>query len=456
MTAGPGRKLRLVHITTVPMTLNFFRGQIGYLTSHGFEVHAVSSPGDEQALRQFGADERVVVHAVPMTRRMSPFSDLPSLFRLWRVFRRLRPDIVHCHSPKAGLLGTLAARAAGVPVVFLSIFGLVQMTRTGISRRLLDATTRLACRLADRVWCDSFSMRDYMAREGLCNESRLFVVGNGSVNGIDAAGAFFPESNSPASAEMRSDFGIPLDTLVIGFVGRLTGDKGMHELATAWRVLREQRPDLHLLLVGPLEAQDPMQPEDESLFRQDDRVHIAGPQRNVAPFLAAMDIFVMPSYREGFGVANLEAAAMSLPVVATRIPGCVDSVRDGVTGTLVPVRQADALREAIERYVEDESLRAAHGRAGRARVLTDFRPEDIWASLRSEYERVASAKVRTLVSRPDACVNAIDRKLSMCRRSLTLGSGTARLRGGERLPHRHPPTSQPWDKEADTSSRPGP
>lgn len=368
----------------MPETLYFFRGQIGYLRANGFEVQAITSPGD--LADEFRQREAIEVHTMPMVRSMSPMGDLVSLWRLWRLLRFLKPDVVHSHTPKAGLLGTLAARAAGVPVVFLSIFGLVQMTKTGSARRLLDATTRLACILAHCVWCDSFSMRDYVVKERLCPATKVVVFGQGSVNGVDAKGVFSPQAYSPEQrVALRTLYGIPAEARVLGFVGRIVGDKGLHELTAAWRILSSRYPDLHLLLVGPFEAKDPLAPEDKELLCTDARVHLAGRRTDVPLHLAAMDIFVMPSYREGFGVTNIEAAAMGLPVVSTLIPGCIDSVQDGVTGTLVAVCDVNALVGALRTYLDHPELRRRHGDAGRERVLRDFRPETIWAALRREY-----------------------------------------------------------------------
>jgi len=376
--------VKLVYVTTVPLSLGFFRGHISYLKSHGMEVHVISNPSD--VLEQFGADLRVAVHPVPMTRSISPIRDLCSAWRLWKILRDLKPHILHAATPKADLLGPLVARLTGVPVVVSSLFGLPQMTRTGPLRRLLDATTSLSCRWSDRVWCDSFSMRDYVARAGLCPTDKLIVLGQGSVGGVDALGAFSPRLNGPEVRNaIRQRHNIPGDARVIGFVGRIVADKGMRELAAAWRVLREECADVHLLLVGPFEAGDPLRQEDQDLFQTDPRVHLAGRQQNIPSYLAAMDINVMPSYREGFGITNIEAAAMALPVVSTLIPGCVDSVQDGVTGVLVPPRDAKALTAAVTAYLRNPELHRRHGQAGRERVLREFRPEVIWEALLSEY-----------------------------------------------------------------------
>lgn len=379
--------VRLIHVTTVPWSFVFFRGQIRYLKDRGFEVHMASSPGEQAD--QFGESEGVEVHSVPMARSITPLHDLLALWKLWQLFRKVKPDIVHSHTPKAGLLGTIAARMARVPVVFLSIFGLPQMVMKGLRRKLLDFSTRLACFLAHCVWCDSFSMRDYVIEKNLCPAEKVIVFGHGSVNGVDAQHTFSPDTQGPdVRVAVRRQYKIPEEATVLGYVGRIVGDKGMHELAGAWKVLRNQYADLHLLVVGPFEPKDPLLPEDEMLFRTDPRIHLAGQRNGAAPHFAAMDIFVMPSYREGFGITNIEAAAMELPVVSTRIPGCIDSVQDGVTGTLVAPRDSNALIGAIQMYLNEPELHRKHGEAGRERVLRDFRQETIWEALFQEYMRL--------------------------------------------------------------------
>ncbi len=378
---------RLVHITTVPSTLTFYRGHIGYLKSKGFTVSAISSPGPE--LDELRATHGIEVRGIPMARRMAPSRDLVSLARLFFALVKLRPDLVHATTPKAGLLAPIAARLAGAKVV-VSVFGLPQMTRTGAMKRLLDATTRFSCRLADRVWCDSYSIRDHLIAEGLCAPAKIFVAGSGSVNGVDAER--FDRTRYDV-ARTRAAWGIPEHAFVLGFVGRIVRDKGIHELAAAWQALSERHADMHLLLIGDREDSDPVAPEVERALRDDPRVHFTGLQRDVPPLLAAMDVFVMPSYREGFGVSNIEAAAMCLPVVSTRIPGCVDSVVDGATGTLVPPRDAEALAAAVERYYTNPELRASHGAAGRQRVLAEFRPERVWSDVAAVYESLLADKV---------------------------------------------------------------
>ena len=373
--------LQIAYLTTIPMTLGFFRGHMEHEASLGSRLLLVSSAADGE-LEAFAREVGAACAPVEITRQIAPMADLRSLRRLVTVLRAARPDVLQTATPKAALLGTVAARLARIPVV-VGVFGLPQMTETGWRRRLLDVTTRISTMGARVVWCDSPSMADHVVAQRLAPPSRVRVIGRGSVGGVDACGAFNPEAVATERVSIRGELGIGENAPVLGFVGRLARDKGMLELGQAWRSLRERHPDAHLVLVGPDDGDMPE--EARRLLAPDSHTHVVGPRRRVAPYFAVMDTFVMPSYREGFCVTNIEASAMALPVVATRIPGCVDSVVDGVTGTLVPVRDPEALAEAVERYLASPDLAAAHGRAGQERVRHEFDPAALQAELARTY-----------------------------------------------------------------------
>lgn len=385
--------MRVVHVVTVPFSFRLLEGQPTFMASKAIDVHAIASPGPLG--EQFAHSEPVTVHPIEMTRRMTPWADARSLLRLAAKLRELRPDVVHAGTPKAGLLGVLAAWLMGVPVRIYQVRGLPMLTARGMRRRVLRHTERLAAAAATHVLCNSHSLRTAMIEEDLCPASKMDVLLGGSSNGVDAAGRFNPHrAGSAVGSQTRQRLGIPRDALVIGYIGRLVREKGIVELWNAWQQLRAESARAHLLLVGPLEAEDPIPASIQEALGRDERVHQTGLEWNTPPLYAAMDVFCLPSHREGFPNAVLEAAAMALPVVATRIPGTVDAVQDGITGTLVSPYDAAALAAALRQYIADAAMRARHGSAGRRRVDREFKRERLWSALHDYYVAAAGRQAR--------------------------------------------------------------
>jgi glycosyltransferase involved in cell wall biosynthesis len=380
------RSIKLVHVTTVPQSLFFLTGQVGYMKERGFEIHGLSSPGE--FLSRFAERERVVVHPVEMPRRITPLRDMVALACIWRVLRQIRPHIVHAHTPKGGVLGMVSAWLARVPVRIYHMRGLPFTTASGWKRALLIWSERISCGLAHQVLCVSSSIRQVAIDARLCRPEKIAVLARGSGNGVDAARRFNDACLSPAlRKETRQQYSIPSEALVLGFVGRIVRSKGIVELAGAWKRLRDDFPNLHLLLVGPYEIQDPIPSDIDRELRDDSRVHLIGEEWNTPPLYAAMDVLALPTYREGFPNVLLEAAGMRVPVVATQVPGCTDAVQDGVTGMLVPPYDAARLAEAVRMYLRDADLRRRHGTSARDWVLREFRPEGIWNAIYQEYMR---------------------------------------------------------------------
>ena len=387
----------VLHTSTVASTLFFLHGQTEFMRSRGFEVRALASPDD--VLEHLHEHQHIPVYGIEMPRRITPIQDLFALRRIYRAIREYRPDIVHAHTPKGGLLGTVGAWLARAPIRIYHIRGLPFVTATGYKRRLLTWSEKTSCRLATQVLCVSHSVRQLLLDEGLCPEHKVKVLRHGSMNGIDAENRYNP-ALIPKSArgEVRAQYDIPKSAKVIGFVGRIVRDKGLVELVVAWQILHNKYADLHMLVVGPFEPQDPVPPETEQALRTDPRVHLTGLQDDIARLYKAMDVLALPTYREGFNNTLLEAAAMELPAVASAVPGCTDVVIDGVTATLVPPRDGPALAEALSRYLDDPELGRRHALAARERVLRDYRPQDMWESLHQEYLRLLGREVTSETS----------------------------------------------------------
>ena len=370
-------------VMAVAHTLPFLAGLPAYLKTRGFQPHVVCSP--DEAFQRFCAREECIAHSVRISRSITPFRDLFSVIRLWRTFREVRPAIVNSHMSKAGLVGMMAAWAAGVPVRIYTNHGVAFSSATGWRRSFLKFVETISCRLASDVHTVSPSVRELMIREGCCGPEKIRVLANGSC-GIDAKSRFNPDRVAPdLRRRTRLSCGIPPEAPVLGFVGRIAALKGVDDLRRAWEVLSKQYPDLHLLIVGSPDPRNLILPQTDTLLRSDPRVHFTNEVADTVPYFSVMDVQALPSIHEGLPISLLEGAAMRLPIVASRIPGNVDAVEDGVTGTLFPVHDVDALVEAISRYLKDPALRLQHGLAGRRRVLPNFQQEIIWEASYREY-----------------------------------------------------------------------
>jgi glycosyltransferase involved in cell wall biosynthesis len=382
------RQPKLLIVTTSPLALHtFFQTQLTQLAAFGLEVHAVSTPG--RLLDACRAERRVTVHAVRMSRDIDPIADALSLIRLLALLRQLRPDILHTHTPKAGLLGMMAAKLTGVPVRIYTINGLVSSTRTGWRRRVLDQTERIACRLASDVLCVSHSLRQEVIRKGLCAPRKIRTLGEGSSHGVNLQ-RFRPSGDPTACrAQVRRAYRIPEESLVLGFVGRIVRDKGIEELAIAWGQLRSEFSSLRLLICGEPEPHDPVSPHVLHTLRSDDRVHMTPKFVDDMPSVySALDIVVLPTYREGLPNVVLECAAMEVPIVATSVSGCIDVVKEGLTGLLVPPRNAEALANALRRLLQDPNMRRNMGKCGREFVAARFSEDRVCRLLIAEYWRL--------------------------------------------------------------------
>jgi lipopolysaccharide/colanic/teichoic acid biosynthesis glycosyltransferase/glycosyltransferase involved in cell wall biosynthesis len=380
-----------VFMTTSPKAVRaFFQPQIRFLAAAGFDIHVISSPGGE--LEECRRNLGLPMHPITMHRRISPLPDLVALVLLVRKLRQLRPVIVQTHTPKAGLLGMLAARLAGVPIRIYTINGLRFSTTSGLRRTILMVADKLGCTLASDVLCVSESLSQQAVALGVCSMGKVRTLGDGGSHGVDTR-AFDPDLfSSQDRSDARARYALPLDAVVLSYIGRLVRDKGIVELSAAWKVLREEFPNLRLLLCGSPEAEDSLPPETLREFQCDSRVCVAGEIRgNMAAIYAATDICVLPSYREGLPNIVLESQAMRVPVVTTRIPGTIDAVRDGTTGLLVAPRDLVALTQALRMLIQDGDLRCRMGAAGREFVSVHFEERQLSELLAGEYRRLLAA-----------------------------------------------------------------
>jgi len=341
------------------------RAQLDTLRESGFDVHCVAGEGDYLDLL---ARDGYAVHAVPLTRTLDPLADLRALARLTALFRRERFDLVHTHNPKAAVVAEAAARIARVPHVVTTLHGMLAHDETPRWLRLpLGLVDRLQCGLADRVLSQSAEDLERASR-GVCDATKLLPLGQGiDLRRFDPA-RFPRRSRGP----LRVSLGLPADGLVVGMVGRLSREKGFAEFFAMAREIAARDPRVHFLIVGlQIRERDPVDP-DPRRHGLEGRLTVLLNQSDMPAMYSAMDLAVLPTYREGFPRALVEACAMGIPVVATNIRGCREAVAHGTTGVLVDPRDSAALTEATWRLLADEALRSRMTVACRPRAVAEF------------------------------------------------------------------------------------
>ncbi len=373
---------KILRACTVPQSIGFVVGMIPDLTKE-YEVGVLSSPGVEWAmLDKYG--DAVKRLEVPMERHISPLRDLRSLWRLVRVFRRERPDMVHSMTPKAGLLCMLAAWITRVPVRVHMFTGLVFPTATGLKRRILMATDRLTCACATHVLPEGEGVKRDLLDNGITRKP-IKVLGYGNCRGIDL------DRFDPTLSEVQAEAAKLRKPEVFTFIaiGRLVGDKGINELVAAFSRLNRELPATCLILVGPQEKElDPLSPATLSEIESNPAIEAVGNQADVRPWLAAADCHVLASYREGFPNVVIEAGAMGLPQIVTDINGANEIIINGQNGTIIPPKDTEELYAAMHRIAGDSDLRRTQAANARALIASRYEQSYVRRCLYNFYREI--------------------------------------------------------------------
>ncbi|MBU1259552.1 MAG: glycosyltransferase family 4 protein [Planctomycetes bacterium] len=356
-------------LTTVSASIKaFYKGQLEALKQAGFDITVICAD-DGELNNQL--PENVKFYPVPFSRMISPLSDIKAILKLIHLFRKERFDIVQYSTPKASLLSAIAAFLAKVPIRVYILWGLYYTGQTGFKYKLFKFFEKNICSISTNIIPISHEMVEFALGESLGTKEKYEVMLNGSACGVDL-GLFNPEKWKPFRNQIRDQYHIPENATVIGTVARLTGDKGINELVQAFDVLSNEIPRIYLLLIGEEEEKNKLDSDTVSIIKRNNRIRCAGWQDNPLPYYSAMDIFCLPTYREGFGEVNLEAQAMELPVISTNTIGPRESVEDGITGFLVKSQSSKAQLEPLRKLICQPELRIKMGKAGRQRVVNKF------------------------------------------------------------------------------------
>ena len=381
---------KLIRITTVPISFKvLLKGQLRFMASNGFDVKGVSSEGEE--LREVHENEGIVMEAINMSRKITPFQDLKSLWEMWNFLRKEKPQIVHTHTPKAGIIGMLAARLAGVPHRLHTVAGLPLMEATGTKRKILNFVEKLTYSSATRVYPNSKGLYDFILQNNFTQSNKLKIIANGSSNGINTT-FFSPEQVSETEkAALREKLNIQPDDFVFVFVGRIVSDKGINELIKAFSELQtaenNQLTGIKLLLVGGLESDlDPLNPETLAEINQNRDIISVGFQQDVRPFFAISDALIFPSYREGFPNVVMQAGAMGLPSIVSDINGCNEIIVEGENGLIIPPKNVEKLKEKMLTLARDKNLYTKLKENSRRMIESRYEQSVVWNALLEEYE----------------------------------------------------------------------
>jgi len=361
-------------LTTVSSSIKaFYQGQIEALNEAGFKTTVVCS--DDEKLKEL-LPKQTKYHPVSFSRIVSPLQDINAIYKLFRLFKTEKFNIVQYSTPKASLLSSIAAFLAGVPCRIYILWGLYYTGQTSVKRFILKSFEKIICLLSTHIVPIAHEMISLAESEGLAKASKCEVMLNGSACGVDLQ-RFDPKKWPKARDEIRDKYHIPERAVVIGVVARLTGDKGINELVSAFVEIAEEISYVHLLIVGGQEEKDKLHPQTEKTIKTHPRIHAVGWQQDTIPYYMAMDIFCLPTYREGFGEVNLESQALGLPVVSTNVIGPRESIKDSETGFLVEPKSSKAIVEPLKRLILDPDMRRNIGQRGRRRVEQMFDRKDV-------------------------------------------------------------------------------
>lgn len=374
-------------VTTIPISLNFFKGQLDYINNNVFDVIAISSEKDR--LLEFGKSEKISVHCIPMKRKISLLNDVVSLFRFIFYFKKIQPYIVHGNTPKGAFLSMLAARLINIPIRIYMCHGLRYQGAHGGLKILLKLMEKLTCLCATEILCVSEGVRIFLIKDNICEENKLKVILNGSANGIDTA--YYNRANLVDLDQQKKKLGISDTDFVYCFVGRIVGDKGINELINAFDRLQMYLVEpIHLIIVGKQERNlDPILRLTQEKILRNPHIHMLGVQSDVRPYMAIANAVVLPSYREGFGQVLVEACSLGVPCITTDIIGCNEIIQDGINGKIIPPRDEEALYAMMKWFYEhrDDEVKMMAKNA-RPIIVERYEQHKVWEALLDEYQSI--------------------------------------------------------------------
>lgn len=369
---------KLCIISTIPTTIKaFFGSQLSYLAENGYDITVITSSA--VSAQDYGGSlpDCIKLRTVKMSRTISPLADFRAFSEILKIIKEGDFDIVQYVTPKAALLGSVASWRTKVPVRLYLMWGLYYVTQTGFKKFIFKTIEKIVCKCSTAIAPDSKGNVELAVEEGLCKADKIGVVGQGSANGVDTE-RFDPVRLSEDGKRIRNELNIPEEAKVFGSIAAIVRDKGVNELIEAFDAVSKSNPDAYLLYIGQTTEKDPVKDSTLETMKNNPKIMHLGWQTEPEIYLAAMDVFVLPTYREGFGVVNVEASAMALPVISTDVPGPQESIVNGETGILVPVKEVQPLVQAMKKLYDSPLYARELGQAGRRRVQECYEQKKLW------------------------------------------------------------------------------
>lgn len=377
-------KKKILIITTISDSLPFFKGQINVLKKE-FDIELVSSNGKH--MDEMCTAHNVIGHKIKMERNISIYKDSVSLLKLLFLFLKSKPYVVHGNTPKASFLSIIAAWLCRVPVRVYFVHGLRYQGEIGMKRKILVLMEKITCYFATNIISASLGVKKKISEDKLTSKS-VDVIGNGSVNGIDLN--YFDKGKFDEIA-IKKEYNIKDTNFVFGFIGRLVKDKGINELVAVFSKLSNEYKNCNLLLVGGFEHDlDPLLPETLNELKTNEKIIYVGVQNDVRPFYTIMDVFVFPSYREGFGLVLMEASAMSVPSISSNIIGCNEIITNNENGFLIQTKNEDDLLEKMKFCINNPQILLKMSSNARQFVEEKFEQKKHWEDSLEYYKKITS------------------------------------------------------------------
>lgn len=378
-------KKKFLIITTISDSLPFFKGQIDIL-KQSFDIELASSPGIY--LDKMSVMHSVKGHEIPMCRQISLINDFFSLIKLIGLFLKVKPFVVHGNTPKASLLSMIAGWITRVPKRIYYVHGLRYYGETGTKRKILMEMERMSCLLATHVIAVSEGVKEGLLTDSLCKK-RIYLIWNGSINGIDL-NYFDPNENRGVDI-LSQVYNIDEEDFIFGFVGRLVADKGINELVEAFTKINSKNRNIKLLLIGNFENKlDPLKEETVLEIEKNENIINVGYQKDVRGFFNLMDVFVLPSYREGLGLVLMEAGAMNLPIISSDITGCREVIENNINGFLIKSKDVSDLQEKMQFSINNPDELRRMALSARSTVKIKFEQQELWSKSLEMYDTIVN------------------------------------------------------------------